>query len=175
MQLDKYFYLGKILKTIGISGDLMVHLDVDDPMRYQNLDAIFIALGGNLVPFIIERVKLKHNNQAQIKLREIDSVEQTEILIGCTLYLPLELLPKLKGNQFYYHEIIGFEVTDSRFGPVGRVELVLEFPLQAILQLNFAGKEVLIPVADDIITSVDRENRRLIISAPEGLIEMYLG
>jgi len=46
--------------------------------------------------------------------------------------------------------------------------------MQELLQLDHNGKEILLPISDELILEVDRENKILYISAPEGLIELYL-
>ena len=106
--------------------------------------------------------------------QDIDDTEQASILLGCDLFLPIEQLPALTGDRFYYHEIKGFQVIDLNFGETGRVEEVLEYPHQAILRVLRGNKEILIPITDDIITRVDRENKILHVNAPEGLIALYL-
>jgi len=53
MDKKDFYYLGKITKTLGYSGNLMFFFDVDDIERYKNLDAVFIDLHGELVPFVI--------------------------------------------------------------------------------------------------------------------------
>jgi 16S rRNA processing protein RimM len=59
-------------------------------------------------------------------------------------------------------------------GPTGKIEEVLEYPHQAVMRILNKDKEILIPITDEIIIGLDRENRILNIAAPEGLIEMYL-
>jgi hypothetical protein len=85
-------------------------------------------------------------------------------------------LLKLKdsGKQFYYHEIVGFTVVDTEKGELGAVSEVLEYPTQAILQIMHGKKEILIPILDHVIQNVDRDKKILTITAPEGLIDMYL-
>lgn len=174
MEIAGHFYLGRILKSIGFQGQMLVLLDVDDPMQYKNLDAVFVYVGGNLVPFFIEKMNLREGKQAEINFQDIDDTGQTELLIGKSLYLPLAALPQLEGNQFYYHEITGFMVSDAHVGEIGRVESVLEYPKQALLQVMHQNKEILIPIADEIVLEVDRQNRIIYVRVPEGLIEMYL-
>jgi len=175
MEVKGHYYLGKIIKAVGLKGHVLVFLDVDDPTAYSSLDAVFAMVGGNLVPFIIEDFQLRPSSYAQVKFHDIDSADQVEVLTGSALYLPLDVLPKLNENQFYYHEITGFLVIDENFGEIGPVETVLDYPMQALLQVEHSGKEILIPVADEIILKVDRKNRMIHVRAPEGLIEMYIG
>ena len=153
---------------------MILFLDVDDPASYQNLEAAFIYIGGNLVPFMIDEIKIRTDKHAEVKFHDIDEPEQCEILTGTPVYLPLSALPALSENQFYFHEITGYQVVDKVHGEIGLVENVLDYPMQALLQVMKGPKEILIPVADEIILKVDRKNRLLHIHAPEGLIEMYL-
>lgn len=153
---------------------MLIYLDVDDPGQYKNLDAVFVFVGGNLVPFFIEELQLRPGKQAQVIFQDVDSVDQTEVLIGTGLYLPIAALPKLGENQFYFHEVQGYVVIDEAFGDIGIVEKVLEYPKQALLQVMHGEKEILIPIANEIIIKVDKENRIMRIKAPDGLIEMYL-
>jgi 16S rRNA processing protein RimM len=89
--------------------------------------------------------------------------------------LPLQRLPKLKGNKFYFHEVIGFEVIDKTKGVIGNIDKIMDHPAQPILQiLHNTGKEILIPIADDIVLDVDRKNKQICIQAPDGLIDLYL-
>ena len=63
---------------------------------------------------------------------------------------------------------------DENFGEAGIIEEVLEYPHQAVLRVLHKGKEILIPITDEIILEVDRETRTIRTRAPEGLIELYL-
>jgi 16S rRNA processing protein RimM len=50
----------------------------------------------------------------------------------------------------------------------------MDLPLQALLQIAFGEKELLVPLVDEIIVKVDRKKKELHIRAPEGLIDFYL-
>lgn len=174
MKTDEHYYLGKVLKTFGIKGELLVLLDVDDIENYANLKSVFILLGGNMVPFSISSLKLRQNNQVQIRLQEVDDPDQTELLIGCDLYLPISALPTLADDQFYYHEIVGYQVFDDVHGFLGTVDRVIDIPMQALLQVSNQGKEILIPLVDEVIRKVDKKKREIYLQVPDGLIELYL-
>ena len=174
MNKDDFFYLGKILKTHGNKGQVIVLLDVDDPEDYLALESVYLDLHGERIPFFIGSLELKHNRKAVIQFQDFDSIEDADSLQGLEMYLPITKLPALKGNRFYYHEIIGFAVVDQQHGDIGLVEDILELPHQSLFQIRHGGKEILVPIVDDIILKVDRKKKQLLISAPEGLIEIYL-
>ncbi|MBK9358522.1 MAG: 16S rRNA processing protein RimM [Bacteroidales bacterium] len=172
--MEGYFYLGKILKLHAAKGALLIHLDTDSPENYTELESVFVQMNGQLIPFFIESLEHRHNNNAVVTFADIDSTDQASMLISCALFLPLTMLPPLTGTRFYYHEVKGFSVMDENFGEAGIIEEVLEYPHQAVLRVLLKGKEILIPITDEIILEVDRETRTIRTRAPEGLIELYL-
>lgn len=173
MDKREYFNLGYISKSIGTKGELLFVLDVDNPSRYKKLESVFIELNNTLVPFFINEIKLK-GNIATVLIEGIDNTEKAKELVGATLYLPLNFLPSLTGKQFYFHEVIGYEVIDKKFGAIGFIESILNFPQQNIFQIKKNQVEILIPIKNEFIISVDRNNKKIEIQAPEGLIELYL-
>jgi 16S rRNA processing protein RimM len=89
-------------------------------------------------------------------------------------YLPLEVLPELDQTSFYDHEVIGFKVFDAQHGAIGVVEDVIDMTSNPLLQINFNGTEILVPIFDGLIQKVVRKKKELYIKAPEGLIDLYL-
>ncbi len=174
MKKDDFYYLGKILKTHGNKGQVLVHLDVDDPETYEKLESVYLDLHGERIPFFISRIELKHNRKAVVQFQDFDSLEDAESLQGLEMYLPITELPPLKGNQFYYHEIIGYQVVDRNHGNIGVIDDILELPHQSLFQIHHGEKEILVPIVDEIIHKVDRRKKILTIEAPAGLIEIYL-
>lgn len=45
---------------------------------------------------------------------------------------------------------------------------------QPIMAIDFGEKEILIPLIDEVIKQVDRQNKTIHIKAPQGLIDIYL-
>lgn len=109
-----------------------------------------------------------------MKFEGVDSELQATALVGKSIYRPLDELPELEEGQYYYHELIGFEVIDTSFGPIGELVGVNDSSTQAIFIIDHKGKEVLLPAVDEIINSIDKGQKRILVSAPNGLIELYL-
>ncbi len=173
MNLDDCFELGFILKTHGVQGELTFVLDVDTPENYKGLESVFVGINGKLVPFFIDKIQILQE-KAIARLEDINTLEKAENLVGNTLYLPLQHLPELDEDQFYYHDIIDYQVIDEVRGALGIVENVYELPQQDIIAMIYMQKEVLIPITDEIVTGVDREVKELYVNLPDGLLEVYL-
>jgi 16S rRNA processing protein RimM len=154
MRKKDCFYLGKIVRKHSFKGD--------------------VVLSNNLVPFFIEKSLLQKGNQLRIKFEDIESEDDADAIMGAELYLPLEFLPKLTGNKFYFHEIINFDIEDVNYGPIGVIVGVNDSSAQPLFEINANGKDVFIPMIDDFIKKVDRDNKKIIVETPEGLIDLYL-
>ena len=174
MKKEDCFYLGKIVKKYSFKGELLAKLDTDEPELYDNIDSIFIDLRGNLVPFFIENSQLHKSNLLRLKFEDVDTEADADALMKTELYLPLEFLPKLEGNKFYFHEVIGFTVRDKRYGVVGVIESINDATAQSLFVIDRDGTEILIPMSDEFIEKVDRPNKTVHVETPEGLIELYL-
>ena len=174
MTREDCFYFGQIVKAFGYEGAFMVKADVDDLAQYKKLKSVFIDLNGTLTPFFISELGIRDKEFIWFKADGFNTSDDISNLLKKDIFLPLELLPKLKGNKFYFHEIPGFTVIDEKHGDIGIVKDVVELPHQSIIQVIKNYKEILIPITKDIIKEVDRDNKTIKICATEGLIELYL-
>jgi len=170
---EDYFYLGKIIRLHGHDGKVSAYFDTDEPGEYGDLKLVYLNISKAPVPFFIQSLSLL-NNKAIIRFEDVTTPDQAEKLVQKEIYLPASELPQLTGNKFYYHEIKGFKMFDEKFGEIGSINQVLEYPNQTLMQVMHKDREVLIPVNDDIILKVDRKKREMHIRAPEGLINIYL-
>jgi len=174
MQKKDCFFVGKIVKKFSFKGEVLVKLDTDDPESFIGMESVFVEHRKNLIPFFIETSVLHKSELLRIKFEDITTEAEADTLIGNELYLPLDLLPKLEGNKFYYHEVIGFTVTDQQFGNVGTITAVNDTTAQALFVIDREGTEILIPMNDDFIVTVDKVVKEITLNCPEGLIDIYL-
>jgi 16S rRNA processing protein RimM len=174
MQKENCFYLGKVVKKYSFKGELLVKLDTDDPGFFTKMESVFVEQHKILVPFFILQSSLHKSELLRVKLEDVTTEAEADTLLGAALYLPLEFLPKLSGNRFYYHEIIGFSVEDVSFGNVGTITGVNDTTSQALFEIDKNGKQILIPIIDKFIKNLDRSAKKILLDVPDGLIELYL-
>ena len=110
-----------------------------------------------------------------IHFEGVDDVESATAMSGHDLLLPEAVLPELKGLQFYYHEVIGFELVDVTRGSLGTIEQVLDLPGNPLFKSNRNGVEGLFPMSDAVLREVDRKARTITLELPEGMFDLYFG
>lgn len=174
MQKEDCFYLGKVVSKYSFKGEVLVKIDTDEPEIYENMESVFVSLGNNLVPFFIDRCRLHKSTLLRIDFEEVKDEASADRIMGALLYLPLTMLPKLSGNKFYFHEVIGFTLLDKVHGDIGLIKAVNDSSSQVLFEAKKGDKELLIPVTDQIITKVDREAKTIYVTTPEGLVDLYL-
>jgi 16S rRNA processing protein RimM len=168
------YHLGYVAKLHGFKGEVSFFLDVTDPSEYASLDVVYIDINNQLTPFFVESFQLKPRGFAAVKLEGVDSENDAKNILRKNLYLPVSELPELTGTSFYDHEVVGFTLVDQSFGEVGTIQQIIDLAVNPLILVDANGKEVLIPFVKGLIQEVDRVGKRLIVKAPEGLIDLYL-
>ena len=108
MRKEDCFYLGKIAKKFSFKGEVLIYLDTDEPELYQDMESVFVEYNKNLIPYFISNSSLHKNDFLRVNFEDINNEAEADSILNCEVYLPLSMLPKLSGNKFYFHEVIGF-------------------------------------------------------------------
>lgn len=172
MKKEDCYYLGKITRTHGLAGNVILKLDTDQPDHYNKLDGVFVEVNGLLVPFFVEKQQWSRDNTKIVFFKNAN-LAMAEQLVNKNVFMPLSTLPELSGNQFYYHEVLGFEIRDEEGNSCGTIKEINDQITQHYFILDLDGKEVIIPVIKDWILSVNRADKVITMQLPEGLLEVY--
>jgi 16S rRNA processing protein RimM len=170
---EDHFRIGSILKTKGLKGEMNMYVDFDglDKIKF---DAVFIEIGGKLVPYFIGSLKYGQKNAAVISLEDVDTIEKASALVRKNLYLPNKLKPKKKKQEFTLMDLVGFTAIDENEGELGVITAIHEYPKQLIAAVTYKNCEVLFPLNEDIIKGIDVVSEVLTVDLPEGLLDIYL-
>lgn len=164
--------VGTITRSHGLQGSIKVNLHVAGVPVLEKDEPVFILLQGGPVPFFVEDSRQTGRDKLVLKLEDVDLLEQAEKLAGNELLIErakLDVPEKDASNSLF-----GFNVFDVERGAIGEVSGVMDNPQHPILEVAFQGKTILVPWVDGIIDDVDENGRLIKISAPEGLIDLYL-
>ena len=176
MSKENYFQLGLITKLHSFKGEVILYIDADDPSKYFSIKHIFIQINNRLIPYFIKKSIVHKNNQLRIQLEGISTQKDASLLLKNTVFLPLELLPKLNEDQFYYHEIIGYQLIDSTTNSkIGSIVNVIDHPGNTLIEAENLGIEIIVPMNDATFDKIEKSSKKLFLKVPEGLLDIYLG
>ena len=173
MKKEDCYFLGKITRKHGLKGNVIIKLDTDQPELYNKLEGIFVEVNGLLVPFFVEKQQWGNDNSKIITFKN-SSEQLVEQSIGKNVFLPLSTLPKLSVNQFYYHEVIGYEIREEDGKSCGNIVEINDQTAQHYFILKLADKEIIIPIIKGWILEVNREEKFIKMQLPEGLMDVFL-
>jgi 16S rRNA processing protein RimM len=173
MRKEDCYFLGKITRRHGLQGNVFLKLDTDQPEMYSKLESILVDINGLLVPFFIAKQSWSKGETLIISFKN-SSESLVDQVVGKDVYLPLSGLPELTGNKFYYHEVVGFEIREEDGKTCGIIQTINDQTGQHYFVLDLAGKQIVIPIIRDWIMELNREEKFLKMSLPEGLMDVFL-
>ncbi len=169
MNKQECYPVGYISKTHGLKGEVTAIFT--EPIELDDVESFFIEIKDGLVPYFIESCS-DRGDKAFIKFEDISSPEQAANLKGSMLYLNKSVRPPLKRGQFYNDEVVGFTVEDENEGILGTLKQVIESGPTRLLEIDYLGKEVLIPVNGPFVKSVNKSKKLIKVSLPEGFLSI---
>jgi 16S rRNA processing protein RimM len=167
--------VARIRKPHGLKGEVAVFPLTDDPagLFQPGREFTMVDLAGEPVggPVTIERSRPFHREWL-LKFRGRDSRDALESIRDLLLAAPAAELKAPEGDEVYLHELAGFAVRDESDQALGLVTGLFEMPSGLMLEVQGPKREFLLPYKKEFVRSVDRAERRLIVSLPDGLLDL---
>ncbi len=132
-------------------------------------------MDGIPTPFHVVRVKPMNKGFLVLTFEGISSELDARFLVRKAVFLPEVVLQELDEHSFYDHEVASFTVIDTVRGNIGNVVCIIDHPSNPLLQIDCDGQEILIPLNLDLNKTINRRDKTLTITTPEGLLDIYLG
>lgn len=154
--------LGKIVGVFGVKGWIKVFSHTEQRDAILDYSPWLLKVGTEWKAY-----KLK-NGQAQGKsliaqLEGVDSREQAELLVGCTIAIGRDQLKPLKQNEYYWADLIGLEVSTTTGLHLGKVSDLFETGSNDVLVVE-GERERLVPwILGDVVKEVDITTKQIII------------
>jgi 16S rRNA processing protein RimM len=174
-RVQDFFLLGKVLKSHGTAGQLRVMIE-DKYKSYMVPGAfLFFDINGSKVPHRI--MEVEDHAHFVVVLEDIGNKNVSDTLSGKEFWItwittdkmqPRHLKsPKSIADRWELYTLVD-QRTDQSF-PVLRTE---EFPQQLMAVIEHRGKELYIPLNDQLIQSIDRGQKIIVMEIPEGLLDL---
>ena len=153
--------IGKIGRAFGSDGEVLVSLYDDFPDEIDNEEPLYVRLDGLAVPLFVESFERRGRGGAHVRFADVDTPERAALLVGEELFLPDD-------EEDDLDDLVGWAAVAEGFQ--GTVTGYMESAMNPLLQVAWAGGEVLVPVA--FVEQADPATRTLTLSLPDGLLEM---
>ena len=166
--------VGHIIGVHGLRGEVKVELYTDFPQRFA--PGVVLLVGEELAEETIEQVR-EHKTHLLMKFAGIDGRSAAEGMRNLWLFVDEADAAQLEEGVYWIHDIIGLDVFTEQGESVGRITDVLETGSNDVYVVAAAGdfnrgRDVLLPALDDVILTVDLEQRRMIVHLPDGLLDV---
>ena len=106
-----------------------------------------------------------------VELAGVGDRTAAERLRGARLLVPREDLPPAGDGEFYWHEVVGFAVQTDAGETLGAIVETLHTGANDVWVVRDGGREHLIPVIADVVRTIDRDGRRVVIAPMPGLLD----
>ena len=173
MNLNEYFYLGKIGKTKSFKGEVFFHYDDEDVfLSIEDLDTLYLKIGNKIVDYPIEKLAIKNSSTAVLKFEGINTEVMAEMLKNSEVYVPKSLIPEPNEEEFFTHDFLDCIVQDEHYGNLGAITYIDRQTPQPLAYIEQNKKEVFFPLIDQFIVKVDFPNKIIYTCLPVGILEI---
>jgi 16S rRNA processing protein RimM len=169
---DEMAVVGRIARAHGIRGEVIVNPDTDFPERRFRAGATLFTRHEDEVRAVRITTARMQQGRPVVGLDGVSTMNEAAALAGCELRVPVADLERLPDGSYYRHDLVGCSVETTAGERIGLVAQVEGTPQGSRLVVEAPSGEVLIPVAAGICVSIDIVARVIVVSPPEGLLEL---
>lgn len=154
-------YVGKIVNTFGIKGELKI------VSRFEMAKRVFVK-GNHLIinktDYEITNVRF-HKNNYLVELNNIKDINKIEYLINEEVYFAKENL-NLTASEYLIEELLNYKVVSNN-EEVGVVTSYDDNKINPLIKVN---DRFYIPIKGNFILNVDKTNKVITVSDIRGLM-----
>ncbi|MCQ2351727.1 MAG: ribosome maturation factor RimM [Paludibacteraceae bacterium] len=165
MRNENIIQVGKILKNHGVKGEVTVAADND---ALFDATCVIIPIEGLYVPFFVESVRPKSETSGIIKFECIDSTTDTLPLLGASVYMKKS---EIADSDDIWESFEGYKLYNGS-ELVGEITGINDQTENALFIVKSADSEILIPIVEDWINSVDDVTKIIHTTLPDGLVDI---
>ncbi len=171
MTRDEYRLLGSVIKTKGISGEVVIRTKITTIGISEDQKYVMIKIDGLLVPFFIDSWQNLSNNEIILKFRDINKKEKAERLKDREIWLPRNELKNALMKPAD-DDLSGYKVIDVSDGFIGRTTGILEIPGNDLLRVEYREREILLPIHESIILEINPDKKLIRVDLPDGFLQI---
>lgn len=164
--------VARIGRAHGIKGEVTVEVRTDEPELRLAPGAVLATEPATAGPLTIETGRV-HSGRLLLRFEGVRDRTAAEALRNTLLIAEVDPaeLPE-DPEEFYDHQLMDLDVVLADGTGIGRITEITHLPSQDLLIVERPdGSEVMIPFVEEIVTEIDLEEQRAVITPPPGLID----
>jgi len=119
----------------------------------------------------IEKIR-PQKNLLIIKFKEIPDMNSAEEIKGGVLKITRDELMELPKDTFYIFDIIGMKVETEEGQNLGTIKDIIKTGSNDVYVVAGETKQYLIPALKDIVRSIDKDQKVMVIKPLDGLLDI---
>jgi 16S rRNA processing protein RimM len=163
--------VGRIVRPQGRRGEVRLEALTDEPERLRDLTECYLVPPRSGERRAVEAVWFQ-GAAPIVKLGGSEGIGDAQALVGRLVAIPRAAVRPLPPDRFYAFDLVGCRVETPAGSPLGVLEEVWAGAGHDFWVVRADGRERLIPAVSAIVTEVDLGGRRVIVSPPDGLLEL---
>ncbi|WP_329040916.1 ribosome maturation factor RimM [Streptomyces sp. NBC_00178] len=164
--------VARIGRAHGIKGEVTVEVRTDEPELRLGPGAVLATEPAHVGPLAIETGRV-HSGRLLLRFEGVRDRTAAEALRNTLLIAEVDPaeLPE-DPEEFYDHQLMDLDVVLADGTEIGRITEITHLPSQDLFIVERPdGSEVMIPFVEEIVTEIDLEEQRAVITPPPGLID----
>ena len=158
--------IAQVLKSNGRDGELLMGFIGIAPEDIDLEEPVFIEFDGLPVPFYFESFTQRGVSRALVRLTGVHNLTDADELAGASVYAEDDLYEDEE------EDLTGWTVLDADGRKAGTVSAHEDIPGNPCIYVETGHGEVLIPLHEELVLSVDGETKTLRMEIPEGLLNL---
>ncbi len=159
-----FLAVGKLRRTHGLEGFLVMELWTDFPQRMQPHRKVYI--GVDKVSTEIRAVRVV-NDGLLIRFVGDATTEDARAKTNSIVYVRSDEVPELPEGEYYHFQLIGMQVQKSDGAVLGTLTDILETGANDVYVVKpESGAELLLPAIADVILHIDVERKVMVVNPP---------
>jgi 16S rRNA processing protein RimM len=163
--------VAEVRRTHGLAGEVLAEVLTDFPERLHEGVSVLWRSGGSERTLTVRRAR-PHGRRLRLAFDGVETVDAARALQGGDLCVAVEDAHPAPEGFYYSHEVAGFQCQDPSGRSLGTATGLAKTPGGPMLTVEREGREALVPWTRPIVVEVDRNARRIVIDAPEGLFDL---
>jgi len=164
--------VGYISKAHGIIGELKVQFHFASSLiNFNKFNSIYIGIANEPVPYLLQSINLLQQNQAIIKLEDINDRSSAELLVKKSIYIYKEFIDDDLSKEDL-SKLIGYTIVDKNVGTVGVITDILEAPMQILAEVMCENEAKLLPLNEATIVEIKHNSKKINTILPDNILNI---